>query len=125
MILEGCSTAFSVHTPLVRQPGQNPAIGPREIFPAGETRGQIGRLDLLIRKITSVPKTRSYHGRMSPLQKSVAGLFGSFLIPFCVLTTVLAVIGKGESAWQFAAFGVGVVCFVAYMDRYWPEDPDA
>lgn len=62
---------------------------------------------------------------MSPLQKSVAGLFGSFLIPFCVLTTILAVIGKGESAWLLAAFGVGVVCFVAYMDRWWPGDPDA
>ncbi|MBX7134874.1 MAG: hypothetical protein K1X67_19575 [Fimbriimonadaceae bacterium] len=62
---------------------------------------------------------------MSPLQKSVAGLFGSFLIPFCLLTTILTVIGKGESLWQFAAFGVGVACFVAYMDRFWPEDPDA
>ena len=62
---------------------------------------------------------------MSPLQKSVAGLFGSFLIPFCVLTTILTVFGKDESAWLFAAFGIGTICFVVYMDRFWPQGPDA
>ena len=123
-ILESCSTAFSVHTPLVRQPRQIPAIGPRKFLgrndeAADRSPGPDETKDPLRQQI------RSYHGHMSPLQKSVAGLFGSFLIPFCVLTTILAVIGKGDTAWQFAAFGVGVVCFVVYIDRCWSDGTDS
>lgn len=57
---------------------------------------------------------------MSPLQKMMFGAIAAMLAPFCVLLPIFAVLGLSDGASQFVAYGISVVCFVAFMSRNGP-----
>ena len=57
---------------------------------------------------------------MSPLQKMIFGAIAAMLVPFCVLLPILAVLGLSDGASQFVAYGISVVCFVAFISSNGP-----
>jgi hypothetical protein len=48
------------------------------------------------------------------------GAIAAMLVPFCILLPIFAVLGLSDGASQFVAYGISVVCFVAFMSRNGP-----
>ncbi len=57
---------------------------------------------------------------MSALQKMMFGAIAAMLVPFCILLPIFSVLGLSDGASQFVAYGISVLCFVAFMARNGP-----
>lgn len=65
-----------------------------------------------------------YNGVMSPLQKMMFGAIAAMLVPFCLSLPIFVVAGVSDDASQFIAYGIAVVCFVAFIARNGPGVPE-
>lgn len=50
----------------------------------------------------------------------IFGAIAAMLVPFCILLPIFSVLGLSDGASQFVAYGISVLCFVAFMARNGP-----